>query len=83
MGEWEHGREVIKEVLNKTIKIGNIVKIKELIEIGSKYVETNIRIKDIQDYLPYILDFDVNNIQMDTILGHSEKCNGVWLFITE
>ncbi len=58
------------------------MKISEFIEIGSKYIETNIKIKEIKDYIPYILDFDINNLQEEVLVGESEKINGIWFFVT-
>lgn len=57
------------------------MKITELIEIGSKYVETNINLNSIKDYIPYILDFNLSNLKSETLPGESKKINGVWLII--
>lgn len=80
-GRMRTQRDFLKEVLKKTIKIGNVLKISEFIDIGSKYVETNINIREIKDYIPYIIEFNINNLKTDVLPGNSEKINGVWMFI--
>lgn len=80
-GRMKTQREFLKAVLKQTIKLGNVTKINKFIDIGSKYVKTNINVKDIKDYVPYILDFKLNDLKTATLPGVSEKCNGVWVFI--
>lgn len=80
-GRMKTQREFLKAVLQQTIKLGNVLKITEFIDIGSKYVTTNINIKEIKDYVPYILDFSLNDLKTATLPGVSEKCNGVWVFL--
>lgn len=80
-GRMKTQREFLKAVLKQTIKLGNITKINKFIDIGSKYVKTNINIKDIKDYVPYVIDFKLNDLKTATLPGASEKCNGVWVFI--
>lgn len=80
-GRMKTQREFLKVVLQQTIKLNNVLKIKEFIDIGSKYVTTNININDIKDYAPYILDFKLEDLKTATLPGYSEKCNGVWVFL--
>lgn len=80
-GRMKTQREFLKAVLQQTIKLNNVLKIKEFIDIGSKYVRTNININDIKDYAPYILDFKLEDLKTATLPGYSEKCNGVWVFL--
>ena len=80
-GRMKTQREFLKAVLKQTIKLGNVTKINKFIDIGSKYVKTNINIKDIKDYVPYVIDFKLNDLKTATLPGVSEKCNGVWVFI--
>lgn len=80
-GRMKTQREFLKAVLQQTIKLGNITKINDFIDIGSKYVTTNVNIKDIKDYVPYVLDFSLNDLKTATLPGVSEKCNGVWVFV--
>ena len=80
-GRMKTQREFLKAVLQQTIKLNNVLKINEFIDIGSKYVTTNININDIKDYAPYILDFKLEDLKTATLPGASEKCNGVWVFL--
>lgn len=80
-GRMKTQREFLKAVLQQTIKLGNVTKINDFIDIGSKYVTTNINIKDIKDYVPYIIDFNLSDLKTATLPGVSEKCNGVWVFL--
>ena len=80
-GRMKTQREFLKAVLHQTIKLGNIIKIGEFIDIGTKYVNTNINVKFIKDYVPYVLDFKISDLKTATLPGASEKCNGVWIFL--
>ncbi len=80
-GRMKTQREFLKAVLHQTIKLGNVMKIKEFIDIGKKYVTTNINVKFIKDYIPYVIDFKLGDLKTATLPGASEKCNGVWIFL--
>ncbi len=80
-GRMKTQREFLKAVLHQTIKLGNVMKIREFIDIGNKYVTTNINVKFIKDYIPYVIDFKLGDLKTATLPGVSEKCNGVWVFL--
>ena len=64
----------------QTLKIENIFKINEFIDIAKKYVETNISFDVIKDYVPYIAEFNSDNLRTEHLPGQSEKCNGWWMY---
>ena len=67
----------------KTLKKKNILKINEFIDIAQKYVETNIDFNIVKDYIPYIVEFNTENLRTEQLPGASENTNGVWIYAAE
>lgn len=81
IGRMKTQREFVK-VLIKQITNKNLLKnSKEYIQIAKKNVTTNFNLDKILDYLPYIIDFNMENLKTTTLPGEPKKCNGVWLYI--
>ena len=70
-GRMRTQREFMIETVKQTIQAKNILKVKEIIDIVYEYVETNLSISVIKDYVPYAVSIDVNNIQSAVIPGGS------------
>ena len=50
-------------------------------DIAEQYVETNLNFDAVKDYVPYILEFDIDNLKTATLPGISERAgNGVWIY---
>ena len=46
-----------------------------------KYVETNLDFNAIKDYVPYVLDFKIDNLKTSTLPGVSgQATNGLWFY---
>ena len=59
----------------------NILKLGELLDIANKYIETNMQLSDLKDYLPYVIEFNTENIQTAALPGASEKPGDIWIFV--
>lgn len=81
IGRMKTQRNFLKALMQQTLKLENITKIKDFVNILEKYVDTNIPLSLLTKYVPAAVEFDVDNLKTGTIEGTPEKCNGVWLFI--
>lgn len=73
-GMEDHGRmrtqrEFIKAVAHKLIKEFDMSKIYELVSNANAYVETNLKFHDYRDYIPYIVEFNSDDIKMGKVNG--------------
>ena len=80
-GRMRTQREFIKAAISQTLKVSNVLKAGELLEIVTNNVKTNMEFNFMKKYIPYAIEFNINNLQSEALPGESEKCNGVWLFI--
>lgn len=84
-GRMRTQRDFIKAVAKQTLKLKNITKINELMDITKKNVKTNIKDWSIvKDYIPYAVEFDTENIKTATIPGTSRRIpakTGLWFFV--
>lgn len=80
VGRMRTQREFITQVVKQTIQLKNIVKIGEIVDIAYQYVETNVTLSVLKDYIPYALEFSTENIQTGSLPGTNEKINGLWFF---
>lgn len=78
IGRMRTQREFITQVAKQTIQLKNIGKIGEIVDIAYKYIETNVTLSVIKDYIPYVIEFNTENIQTGTIPGTNQKINGLW-----
>lgn len=82
MGRMRTQRDFLKAVAKQTLKLKNITKIKSFINIFKENVTTNITDwNTVLDYIPYAVEFDTENIQMESLPGASDKCNGLWFYM--
>lgn len=71
IGRMRTQREFLKVVAKQLIQIKNITKIGTFIDIFKENVQTNITNWSlIKDYIPYLLDFDTENIHTETLPGN-------------
>jgi LCP family protein required for cell wall assembly len=55
--------------------------IARIIETGSKSIKTNMDINSAIEYIPWLLDFDSENLKSAMLPGESELCNGAWIYV--
>lgn len=80
-GRMRTQREFITAALKQTLQAKNILKLGELLDIANKYIETNMQLSDLKDYLPYVIEFNTDNIQTAALPGASEKPGDIWIFV--
>ena len=80
IGRMRTQREFIMQVAKQTIKLKNITKIGEIVDVAYKYVKTNIPSEVVKDYIPYIVNFNTENIETGTLPGAPEKINNLWFY---
>ena len=80
-GRMSTQREFITAALKQTLQAKNILKLGELLDIANKYIETNMQLSDLKDYLPYVIEFNTDNIQTAALPGASEKPGDIWIFV--
>ncbi len=80
VGRMRTQREFLTQVAKQTIQFKNIGKIGNIIDIAYEYVKTNITGSVLKDYIPYVIDFNTENIQTGSLPGTNQKINGLWFF---
>lgn len=81
-------REFIVETARQTIQAKNILKIKDIIDIAYEYIETNLSISTIKDYVPYAININIDGIQSAVLPGASygpttTPSYPLWFFIAD
>ena len=79
-GRMRTQREFIMETVRQTLQLKNIMKLGELVDIVYKNVETNIKLSNIKDYLPYAIEFNTENIKTGALPGESALINKLYFF---
>ena len=80
-GRMRTQREFIIAALKQTIQAKNILKLGEILDIANRNIETNMNISELEDYLPYIMEFNTENIKTAALPGESEKPGNIWIFV--
>lgn len=80
LGRMRTQRAFIAATLKQTLQTKNIDKLNELVNMGYDNLITNIDIDSIIDYIPYAVNFNVENLKTEVLPGESELCNGVWIY---
>ena len=87
-GRMRTQREFMIETVKQTIQAKNILKVKEIIDIAYEYIETNLSISTIKDYVPYAVNINIDAIQSAVLPGGSygpttKPSYPLWLFIPD
>ena len=69
LGRMKTQREFIMQVIKQTAKPENIFKLGQILDIAHDNVLTNIDINTAKDYIPYIVEFNTENILTATLPG--------------
>ena len=83
IGRMRTQREFIQETMKQLLKVENIFKITELIDIIANNVKTNLDFNVVKDYVPYVVNFNAENLETGTLPGVPEKCNGIWIYTAD
>lgn len=81
----DHGRSktqrnVIIALAKQSLKLKNVTEISNIIDILKEYVDTNMNLNSVKDYVPYAFKMDMNNIKVGRLPGADKVVNGVWFF---
>lgn len=84
-GRMRTQREFIMATAKQTLQAKNILKIKDIIDIVYEYVETNLSIATIKDYVPYAINIDLTTIETAVLPGASygPPTYPLWFFIAD
>ena len=84
-GRMRTQREFMIETVKQTIQAKNILKIKDIIDIAYEYIETNLSVSTIKDYVPYAINIDIAGIQSAVLPGASygPPTYPLWFFIAD
>ena len=80
VGRMKTTREFIKTTAEQVITIGNIPKIKKIINTVSDNLITDLSKDEMISYIVKLAGFDTANLKSDIIPGDSIKLNGLWFF---
>lgn len=82
LGRMRTQRAFLTALLEQTIENMDINTILGFLDIAEKYVETNLNFDAIKDYVPYILDFNIDNLKTATLPGKSVRSpgTGTWIY---
>ncbi len=80
LGRMRTQREFIQATLKQTLKPENIFNITKILQIAYNNIQTNMKFETIKDYIPYAVNFKVENLKTATLPGTSEQVNGVWIY---
>ena len=83
-GRMRTQRDFIVATMKQTLKPGNVFKIGQLIEIANKNVDTNIELSLAKDYVPYLVEFNTDEMKTATLPGTTpdvKDTNNVSVFV--
>ena len=69
LGRMKTQRNFIVETVKQTITAKNVFKIKDIIDIAYEYIETNLSIGTIKDYVPYAVNINAEEIRSAVLPG--------------
>ena len=87
-GRMRTQREFMIATVKQTIQAKNILKIKDIIDIAYEYVETNLSVSAIKDYVPYAINVNIDAIRSEVLPGGSygpstTPSYPLWFFIPD
>lgn len=83
IGRMKTQREFLKTLAKKLLSWNSVTKINNLLDIAEQYVETNLDFKAVKDYIPYAVEFNVNNLKTAVLPGVPEFANVVWIYSSD
>lgn len=83
VGRMRTQRAFLTALAKQTLVPSNITKIPQFLDIAKEYVDTNLDFNAIKDYIPYAVNFNVNNLKTDKLPGVSSTANGWWFYFID
>lgn len=84
IGRMRTQREFLKAVMQQTLKIENIFKLGQWLDILNENVKTNLDFSVVKDYIPYGVEFNTDDLLTDTLPGTTpdlSTTNNVSIFV--
>lgn len=81
LGRMRTQREVIKAIAKQTVQFKNVKEVGKLIDITEKYVQTNMNLQSLKDYIPYAVNMNTDNIRAEQLPGVPKYINGISFFV--
>lgn len=75
LGRMRTQREFIMQVIKQTARVENIFKIGQILDVAKNNLITNIDFDVAKDYIPYIVEFNTENILTATLPGTVPNLN--------
>ena len=79
-GRMRTQREFLKVVATKVIKTNNLEQLKNVVSAVFNNLETNITLNKMLGYAPFVIDFNINDLQMEQLPGEPSKMNQLWFY---
>ena len=83
LGRMRTQREFLMAVAKQTLKLENITKINDILNVIEQEVETNIDFDTMMEYAPALLNINTDNIKTDMLPGVAQYCNGVAVYLVD
>ena len=84
LGRMKTQRAFLTALLEQTIEKMDVNMIFSFMDIMEQYVVTNLNFDAVKDYVPYILEFNIDNLKTATLPGVSEQAgNGTWIYTVD
>ena len=79
-GRMKTQRNFIKAVIDQTISIKNVGKVKDLVAYAYTNIQTTMPGSKVLDYVPYGLQFSTSNLRSEQLPGQSAIINSLWFY---
>ena len=85
LGRMRTQREFLSELLKQCIEKMDLSTILGFLDIAQQYVDTNLDFNAIKDYIPYILDYNVDELKTATLPGESIQAppQGYYVYLVD
>ena len=80
LGRMRTQREFITATVKQTLQLKNATKLGKLLDIVYENVETNVKLSDVKDYLPYAIEFNMENLKTGAVPGTPAMINSISFF---
>ena len=83
IGRMRTQREFILQVIKQTAKPENIFKIGQILDVAKEYVITNIDFDVANDYIPYAVEFNTDDLLTEALPGtpSNKNASGTWVYL--
>lgn len=81
LGRMRTQREVIKAIAKQTVQFKNVKEVGKIVDITEKYVQTNMNLQSLKDYIPYAVNMNADDIRAEQLPGVPKYINGISFFV--